>query len=330
MHMFIPFLLSVLFIVVNGAQEEIHGTIKPQPMSYIVGGSSTTSTEFPSMAHILLSGNSRCGGAILNENWIITAGHCLVQFSNTSTTNFVKLPVESFALVLGNTLNIKTNTVSIKRYILHEKFDLVASKNDIGLIELSSPLQFTDNIKPAVLGSVPKANQNVTTVGFGETETQQQSPTLLKLELTIGTTDFCMKSIGETKSDPSIFCTKPVPGKAPCFGDSGSPVYGAGKLIGLTSYGVNLVDPLSDNCSISGEITYFVNINNYKQFLSVTNTTSNSPSTPATVVKDSPNNPSKGSDVLSTSSGERGNMVSHWCLYSWGLLAVLSVLSFDF
>ncbi|ORX89154.1 trypsin-like serine protease [Basidiobolus meristosporus CBS 931.73] len=309
------YLLAILPIVAYGAKE-VQGDVKPQPMSYIVGGSSTTASEFPSMAHILLQGNSRCGGAILNENWIITAGHCLVQYSNSSASSFVKLPVESFSLVFGSTQNIKTNSVPIKRYILHDQFDLVTSKNDLGLIELQSPIQFSDNIKPATIGSIPKVNQNVTTVGFGETETQQQSPTLLKLNLTIGSTDFCMKSIGETKNDPTIFCTKPMPGKAPCFGDSGSPVYGSGKLIGLTSYGVNLVDPLSDNCGISGEITYFVNINNYKQFLSIASSTNNS-QVPSSISSDPIKSTTQGSNIVKTSDAMSGNPIQ------FGLLGFL-------
>ena len=44
--------------------------------AYIIGGW-TTSGPYPYMVELRdANGGHHCGGSILNENWIITAGHC--------------------------------------------------------------------------------------------------------------------------------------------------------------------------------------------------------------------------------------------------------------
>lgn len=48
----------------------------PQPK--IVGGDFAKENQFPHQIALYGNGLFRCGGSIFNENWIITAAHCVI------------------------------------------------------------------------------------------------------------------------------------------------------------------------------------------------------------------------------------------------------------
>ena len=45
----------------------------------IVNGKDAQEGAYPWMVALLKAGDAWCGGSILNENWILTAGHCFMQ-----------------------------------------------------------------------------------------------------------------------------------------------------------------------------------------------------------------------------------------------------------
>jgi secreted trypsin-like serine protease len=49
--------------------------------NFIVGGIAANNHEFPFIALILFNGKTSCGGAILNQEWVITAAHCFKELS---------------------------------------------------------------------------------------------------------------------------------------------------------------------------------------------------------------------------------------------------------
>ena len=46
----------------------------------IVNGKDAKVGAYPWMVSILNAGDSWCGGSILNENWVVTAGHCFMKY----------------------------------------------------------------------------------------------------------------------------------------------------------------------------------------------------------------------------------------------------------
>jgi len=48
----------------------------------IYGGTNSKYLSWPWMALIELKNEFKCGGTIINENWVLTAAHCLEKESN--------------------------------------------------------------------------------------------------------------------------------------------------------------------------------------------------------------------------------------------------------
>ena len=49
------------------------------PESRIVGGSQSSPGRWPWQALLVYTGQAICGGAIINEIWVLTAAHCVVM-----------------------------------------------------------------------------------------------------------------------------------------------------------------------------------------------------------------------------------------------------------
>ncbi|ORY06738.1 trypsin-like serine protease, partial [Basidiobolus meristosporus CBS 931.73] len=129
---------------------------------------------------------------------------------------------DHFSVLVGSVENTKKQPLGIQRYIIHPDFDMASSKNDIALVELKVALRFDESIQPATMATeLPAGDKNITTIGFGQTESHRQSSVLLKADLPLATKEFCGAAISDF--DTTRFCTRPTPGVAPCFGDSGSP-----------------------------------------------------------------------------------------------------------
>lgn len=51
----------------------MHNNLAPR----IVGGHETKPNEYPWMVTIFYGGNLHCGGTLINDRYVLTAGHCL-------------------------------------------------------------------------------------------------------------------------------------------------------------------------------------------------------------------------------------------------------------
>ncbi|RZC35418.1 Trypsin domain containing protein, partial [Asbolus verrucosus] len=130
----------------------------------IINGDEATKGQFPWQAAIFVSfpGESNvCGGAVINEEWILTAGHCVYGAS-------------SFRIDLGSTLLIGDDPdrmpFTTDQYILHEEYNPSTLANDVAVIRLPKLVTFNDYIKPIALASRElEAGITVTASGWGLT-----------------------------------------------------------------------------------------------------------------------------------------------------------------
>ncbi len=145
----------------------------------VIGGGEAGEDEFPWMVVIakkrLWDTNKPkiiCGGTLINSRYVLTAAHCIKNQFATQLELFLRA---------HNSSNLKTDPKVIKvkarRLIPHPMWNDETVANDIGLIELSTPILFSEStgVNPACLPSKTEgdfASQIGTVIGFGYTRPQ--------------------------------------------------------------------------------------------------------------------------------------------------------------
>ncbi|ESO97946.1 hypothetical protein LOTGIDRAFT_104147 [Lottia gigantea] len=125
-------------------QEKVCGIVSDTiPQAFIVGGSQSAIGEWPWMVAVMSGDKHRCGGTIISDQWILTAGHCINDIQHSPQTT---------SIIAGAT-NLKANDVQYRKVsemILHPQYSFIYSA-DLGLMRLRQPLVFSNTIRPLCL-----------------------------------------------------------------------------------------------------------------------------------------------------------------------------------
>ncbi|XP_078052115.1 transmembrane protease serine 9-like [Augochlora pura] len=202
----------------------------------IVNGEDAKEGEIPYQVSLQNRGSSFhfCGGSVLNENYVITASHCVDG----------KKP-EGIKVVAG-TINLSKPNIerNVIKIIMHEKYNSADSwKNDIALLKVEKPFQ-----KSKLVAFVPLPNANdvispnevATVSGWGRL--RQGGPTtifLQRVNILIANQDYCKlmySKHGYNIYDSHVCAYDPSVQKGSCNGDSGGPLTVKGKIVGLVSW----------------------------------------------------------------------------------------------
>uniref|UniRef100_A0A4W6G621 Peptidase S1 domain-containing protein n=1 Tax=Lates calcarifer TaxID=8187 RepID=A0A4W6G621_LATCA len=206
----------------------------------IVGGEDAPPGSWPWQVSLQRFGGHVCGGSLVNREWVISAAHC---FSSTSTSGWqISLGRQNLQ---GNNPNEVSRTVA--RIILHPNYDSITNNNDIALLKLSSPVTFTDYIRPVCLaagGSVFNNGTDSWVTGWGAVKEGGESafevPVLGNRQCN------CLNGVG-TVTDNMICAGVLAGGKDSCQGDSGGPMVSKQGSVwvqsGIVSFGFGCARP---------------------------------------------------------------------------------------
>lgn len=232
--------------------------VRPQ-VDAIVGGVDSVPNSWPWAAAIYQRhprDPSRkafiCGGSILNEQYVISASHCVVRYEGTMKAE------DFFVKVGGHDLRASGEFYDVAAVYPHENYRSWRRYNDIALFKLAKKLDFSNaNVRPVCVPTEDMdkedlTGKNATVIGWGTTSFQGDlAKNLMEVSVPIVSNEECDQAYGSmegsTVSYPEginhnfICAGHPDGGKDSCQGDSGGPLLiereGRWYQIGVVSFG---------------------------------------------------------------------------------------------
>ncbi|XP_037687120.1 plasma kallikrein [Choloepus didactylus] len=209
----------------------------------IVGGSDSSWGEWPwqvSLQVKLHTQSHLCGGSIIGRQWVLTAAHC---FDGYLWPNVWR--------IYGGLLNLSEITKEtafsrIKEIIIHQQYTVSEGGNDIALIKLEAPLNYTESQKPICLpskGDINTIYTNCWITGWGYTKENGTIQNILqKANIPLVPNEECQTKYTKYEITKRMICAGYKEGGTDaCKGDSGGPLVckhnEIWQLVGITSWG---------------------------------------------------------------------------------------------
>ena len=222
----------------------------------IIGGRNVTGNEMPWMVKLTLFYNGstslNCGGFVVDENWVMTAGHCLQMVTSVQ----ISAGRIEYHQNQTDVENEQILTVPKDRIFIHPNFNRMTLVHDVGLIHLPQPLQFNENVQPICIldqnscVQIPPSNSSeidfcndgrVKSAGWGADAPVGRGTKQLKtVNLTMLSRDQCQIEFYPRPIFSQQICAHGQ-GNDTCPGDSGGPLFciqnGHPVAIGIVSGG---------------------------------------------------------------------------------------------
>lgn len=271
-------LLAILTASTSMAQDL--GTAGPLTRSItprIVGGEEADPGAWPWMAALVDADadsvfyGHECGGALIQSNWILTAGHCVYGLK----------PYDLEVVVGIHDLKRDAATrIGVEKIILHPDYDDYSLENDIALMQLSKHL--TTAIIPLASSSTVIEGKTGVALGWGYTSYYgNMSEILLQASLAIVSNKTCNEAFNAYNNwyydnpvtEDMVCAGDPLGKRDSCTGDSGGPLIvldgDIWRLAGVVSWG--------EKCAEEGLYGVYSRVSAFSTFISENMETSPSP-----------------------------------------------------
>ncbi|KAI5932494.1 Serine protease 27 [Manis javanica] len=118
----------------------------PHVSGRIVSGQDAQPGQWPWQVSLRENGQHVCGGSLITEAWVLTAAHCLDQ----------KQPLSAYFVLLGSISSYPQahepqELRAVAQVVTHPHYSEEHGSGDIALVQLASPVTFSDLILPVCL-----------------------------------------------------------------------------------------------------------------------------------------------------------------------------------
>ncbi|XP_068233867.1 trypsin-1-like isoform X2 [Palaemon carinicauda] len=191
-----------------------------------------------------------CGGTLINDRYVLTAGHCAYDPMKQGIFKPKDLKV---AVADHNQLSVEddiprvTKLLEVKKIIVHKNYDINGLDEDIALVRLSKPLDLTVNhaVKPVCLPVnrlESYEGKDAVIIGWGylDEDVPLSSDVLMEAKVVIASEE-CQDKLSDKITGNMICAGTPDGSQDACSGDSGGSLVvregGKVTLVGITSFG---------------------------------------------------------------------------------------------
>ncbi|NXJ65142.1 GRAA protein, partial [Rostratula benghalensis] len=202
----------------------------------IIGGAVVKPHSRPYMA--LIQGPQRnliCGGALIKEDWVLTAAHCKVEGGRVILGAHSQTAKEK-----------KKQSFDIAKEIRYPCYNSGSKEHDIMLLQLQKRAKLNKAVKIIDLPTSdddPTPGTTCTVAGWGKTQNNRRkvSDTLREVNVTVIKRQVCNDNEHYRKNpvitDNMICAGDKKGGKDSCQGDSGGPLRCNNVMRGITAFG---------------------------------------------------------------------------------------------
>ncbi|XP_016949851.1 chymotrypsin-2 [Drosophila biarmipes] len=210
---------------------------------FIVGGQNAVEGYAPYQVSLqTLLGSHLCGGAIVADRWILTAGQCIKGY-----------PASRLQVATGSVRYAQPGAVYYPEAIyLHCNYDSPRYHNDVGLLKLNESVVFnalTEAVKLPT-SSFPRGTSELVFTGWGSQSAAGSLPSQLqRVQQQHLSSLLCASQLSayeDLELGPCHLCAYRQANIGACHGDSGGPLVHQGTLVGILNFFVPCAQGVPD------------------------------------------------------------------------------------